>query len=286
MFSNRIGLKPKDSKKDLAPIGFFFDVVINENFITPILPVPLRIDKVIKGEPTLFILPNQDKIFEACKKYDYYFNFKKFIFSGIINLIHYLKQNLKLFNLTALNKAKILEWYHRSILLEAEIIDLRKDFTYLIIEFIKLYSKVKELDLKKGNTEYAQLLLNYCEKMINYFKSRLENNSIKLRHHGVIIEEILYFEKRGKYFPSILSLQVNDYNKKGVRSTMCFVPYLIYDDIIDVFYYNQIVIKNTMKSQINLNVFENNKIIIKGSKIDNNIKKDLKTIEIELEKIL
>jgi hypothetical protein len=49
---------------------------------------------------------------------------------------------------------------------------------------------------------------------------------------------------------------------------MGFVPYLIYDDLLDSFYYNKKLLKNTTDDSINLKVYEDNKIINKTSTLD------------------
>jgi hypothetical protein len=49
---------------------------------------------------------------------------------------------------------------------------------------------------------------------------------------------------------------------------MGFVPYLIYDDILDSFYYNKKLLEEGKNNTINLKVYENYKIINKTSTID------------------
>ncbi|KKL99533.1 hypothetical protein LCGC14_1813490, partial [marine sediment metagenome] len=39
-------VKLKSYKKDLAPIGFYFDIFATEIFKIPVMPVPMRIDKL------------------------------------------------------------------------------------------------------------------------------------------------------------------------------------------------------------------------------------------------
>jgi hypothetical protein len=60
---------------------------------------------------------------------------------------------------------------------------------------------------------------------------------------------------------------------------MGFVPYLIYDDLLDSFYYNKKLLKNsTNNDTINLKVYEDNEIINKTSNID-----DIRTKSSKLE---
>ena len=48
---------------------------------------------------------------------------------------------------------------------------------------------------------------------------------------------------------------------------MVFIPYLIYDDLIDVFFYNQKMLVERAKIPIDIQIFEHYEIIIKGSNI-------------------
>ena len=51
-------------------------------------------------------------------------------------------------------------------------------------------------------------------------------------------------------------------------SELGFVPYLIYDDLLDSFYYNKKLLSNTLDDAINLKVYEDKEIINKTSNID------------------
>ena len=46
-------------RKELAPMIFYFNIIKNENFANPILPVPLRVDKIWGKNSTYFTLPEK-----------------------------------------------------------------------------------------------------------------------------------------------------------------------------------------------------------------------------------
>ena len=57
-------------------------------------------------------------------------------------------------------------------------------------------------------------------------------------------------------------IQIPVYNEKIQRSyQMEFVPYLIYDDLLDVFFFNANLLRNGEKKTINLKVYEDTHII-------------------------
>ncbi|MHA1284875.1 MAG: hypothetical protein ACTSQP_20425 [Promethearchaeota archaeon] len=276
----------KNFNKELALMGFFFDIINNKDFPIPVMPIPMRIDKLMINKATLFIIPDMKKIFDLSSKIGYFINFRKFFLSGIINLIKYGKNKLnELYNYT-LTKRGILNWYKNSLLIDVEIIDLINDFTYVLCEFLKLFSKIKDLNIKKEKESYKILTLEYCTNCYNYFLDRLYKNILKIKRDNHIIEERIYFEKKGRYFPSVIPLKLKDRDKRTSKPKMGFIPYLIYDDIINVFKYNQIVIKEKQELLLDLNIFEDYKIIIKESKIKYNIKNDLEFVNKDLERIL
>ena len=65
-------------------------------------------------------------------------------------------------------------------------------------------------------------------------------------------------------------------------SELGFVPYLIYDDLLDSFYYNKKLLSNTLDDAINLKVYEDNEIINKTSNFDDFT---TKTFKIELKNL-
>ena len=59
-------------------------------------------------------------------------------------------------------------------------------------------------------------------------------NKIKVEYEGSIKNEEIYFSKRGKYFPRIIPVDIIN-KRKEEKKIMGFVPYLIYDDLIELF---------------------------------------------------
>ena len=68
--------KIKSYKNDLAPICFYFDLFTTPDFQIPVMPLPMRVDKVSNGESTYLILPNFEILSELCDKLNLQVNFK------------------------------------------------------------------------------------------------------------------------------------------------------------------------------------------------------------------
>jgi len=274
--------KLKTFKKDIAPIGFFFDLFSDENYPIPILPIPMRIDKVSNGEPTLFVSLDFPKLDRICHIYRLQIDYDLFFTIGIQNLITTARKKYKEIIIHPLKDQFIINWYEQSKLMKAEIPSLTKDFTFLLSKFIRLYSKF----LESGDDDnQIKLLIDYCEKIINYLKKRLDSNYILTTKDGNPIILNIYKEKKGKIYPQIVPVSVYNIQTELVKD-MVFIPYLIYDDLIDIFSYN-IQLLNEKTPHVNLKRFLENSIINKRSKISTVKKETIFTLtRIEIETFL
>jgi hypothetical protein len=255
--------KIKSFKNDLAPIIFYFDIFPIEPFQIPILPIPMRIDKLLNGEPTAIILPNINKISKLCRKFEIQFDLELFFLQGFLNLIKYGKNKKKELTSSELDVNIISAWWEQSKNIMVCIPDLTESFTFIILEFIRLYSYIKDNNLDPNQKAYLDALLEYCSNIIKYFRKKIESNKFKTFEKNKITLQKLYFERRKKVFPTIAKIQVykrasSQYERLG------FVPYLIYDDILDCFFYNKTQLEKKVKKAIDLKVYEDNLIINKG----------------------
>ena len=257
--------KLKSNKRDISPIGFFFDVLPNDYFkLPPIMPIPMRIDKITNGDPTLFILPDFKKLDELGEKLDFYIDFESFFKVGIENLINFAKVKYNETNYRTLKNEIFRKWFGKSINTIASIPDLNDAFTFLISEFLILYSNIEKKNLTLNSENYRLELVQYCDNMITYFREKIEQNSFKIQVKGELQDVKLYLEKKKKYHPQITSIDIFDAKTNRMKK-MEFVPYLIYDDLLDCFFFDKKILTEE-KNKINyINLRDFNKIIIKKS---------------------
>lgn len=252
--------KLKVFHKDIAPIGFYFDIFTTELFQTPILPLPMRIDKLSNGEPTLFVKLDMKKLEIACKKFKFCLNLNNFYLMGIRNFVQYARAKLKEITLRPLDSRKVEEWWKASKSLSAISPDLIDIFTFINLNFIETFALIKERNLNPSQEDYTQVLLSYCDRIVNFLREKIDANTFTLSRDDEVSTEKLYIEKKNKYYPMIIQIPV--YNEKIQRSyQMEFVPYLIYDDLLDVFFFNANLLRNGEKKTINLKVYEDTQII-------------------------
>ena len=275
--------KLRTFKRDLAPMGFYFDIFSTDIFQIPILPIPMRIDKLSNGEPTLFITPNLEKLEKVFKRLNLTINFHLFYITGIKNLINYANLKQKELTLRGLDSDKIRKWWEASNNISAFNPDLGESFTFITSQFLKTYSYVDKnnLDPTQNKDEYKNILIEYCDSIIKYFRNKIEKNIFFIKNEDKIEKEKLYLERKQKYYPLVIKLPVNDLVTNRT-SEMGFVPYLIYDDLLDSFYYNKKILINTTDDAINLKVYKDNKIIINTDDIrTKSFKIELKNINIK-----
>ena len=273
--------KLRTFKKDLAPMGFYFDIFSTDTFQMPILLIPMRIDKLSNGEPTLFITPNPKKLDEVFKSLNLTINFQLFYTEGIKNFLNYANLKQKELTLRGLDRNKIIKWWNASNNISAFNLDLSESLTYITSQFLKTFSHIDKnnLDPTRDKNEYKNTLIEYCDSIINYFRIKIEKNIFLIKNEDKIETEKLYLERKRKYYPLVIKLPVTDMvNNK--TSEMGFIPYLIYDDLLDSFYYNKKLLINSTNDAINLKVYEDTQIINKTYSKDD-IRTNSSTIELE-----
>ena len=262
-----MNISKKDYKKDIAPIGFFFDIMPTELFKVPILPIPMRIDKVVKGEITYFIRFNTDKLSSLFKELNLFIDFRSFFIIGIRNLLDYAKKNSNEIGPHSFRKDLLRKWLNNSISIEIDLPDLTEDLTYLLSEFLKTYSFINKLNV--NDERYVKELINYCDRIIDYFRERLESNSIKIKSNGDYKEEKIYFIKKSKYYPRIITINIEKFRGggKNIVKKMRFVPYLIYDDILETFFYNKQLLTKHKQKPYEFTFYKEKGIILKYTSI-------------------
>lgn len=276
--------KLRTFKSDLAPVGFYFDIFPTEAFQIPILPIPMRIDKLSNGKPTLFITPDREKLEKLSKRLNLKINFHLFYAVGVKNFIRYARLKQKEITLRHLDDDKIRKWWKASINISAFNPDLVESFTFINSQFLKslFYIDKNNLDPFQDRDDYKNILIHYCDSIIKYFRKKIEKNIFFIEKENKIEIEKLYLEKKQKYYPLVIKIPVNDLTTNKTHK-MGFVPYLIYDDLLDSFYYNKKFLENN--ESIDLKVYQHNEIIINRSTIENIITNsneiDLKDLNLE-----
>ena len=253
--------KLKSFKNDIAPIGFYFDIFSTDLFKIPVMPVPMRIDKISNGNACLFILPNVRELNQLGEELGFQINFKRFYSEGIRNLTNYAKKTYKELVYKDLDPEKIIQWFNKSKNISGTITSLTIDFTFLISEFLKLYAVLSKSNFETYNDNYVNELIRYCDKVIEYFQKIIEQNVFKVIENDSPQIKKLYRVKKDKYYPLIIPIKVEELTTNKTK-TRGFIPYLIYDDILDCFSYNRDLLTEKTQTLCDHKIWIENRIII------------------------
>ncbi|GAH78218.1 unnamed protein product, partial [marine sediment metagenome] len=71
-----------------------------------------------------------------------------------------------------------------------------------------MFATIENEDIAINSQEYTARLSEYCEINIKFFKERIEGNKIQITEKGALKTVKLYREKKEKYYPDIISIDV------------------------------------------------------------------------------
>ncbi len=274
-------------------MGFIFDIFQTKLFEVPILPVPMRIDRVINGFPAFIISPETNILKQIFSEYNVRIIFSKFYLYGFTNYIRFANQkSMEIIN-KPLDSNNIIKWFDQVKENNAHIPDLEEDFTKLISFFIEYVFAQN----KKSPIIEKSLIVDYLEKSLHHLRNRLESNQIKVFQNDNIIPNKIYLKKKGKIFPNVIPIDIMDNNnhKKPKKVERAFVPYLIYDDLIDCFAYNLKILNDSPQNLYDFSLWNKLGIVTNENKDEDlegwkdllnlDIKPILQMLEQEREKI-
>lgn len=254
--------KFKSYESDAAPFFFYIDVIpdlnikLNPNleqtsFVNnPIMPIPIRIDNIFNGKPSVLIRPKPIR-FPLNEEKDLIINSTKFLKFGLQKLIYlcdYLSRK-EIFKI--IPKENVLKWWKLTRHIHGNLHQFEEDFA----AFLKSYcytvmkGKIEETDIYKASLEYCKLVSNICKK-------RMENNILINNIDGKKVKEEIYEKKIRKHFknwkrvqteefhPNLIDVEMYNISKKEFQKgrneilkkkkepmIKKYIPVLIYDDL-------------------------------------------------------
>lgn len=269
-----IKIKPlhkfKIFKSDAAPFFFYIDIfspdlstfkspqlrnLLESIQTNPIMPLPMRVDRVFNGEQSVLIRPRKPTSFLVMEDINAIINPTAFLQCGLEKLIYFTEvrafENLFL----SLKVEKVKKWWDSTKFLYSKLLRLEEDF----LEFIQAYihnvlkAKLNEEDLVSGAKKYCQLVSDMCNK-------RIKDNLIFIERPNQEIEVSMYKEKVAKYYkkfkkieevqyyPELVNIDVFDLSESGFNTEIAkhnsiidelipnerkYIPLLFYDDLLE-----------------------------------------------------
>jgi len=295
--------KFKTYRSDASPFFFFIDIFPLDLKIfetphslalakhiknNPIMPLPMRVDRVFNGESSIVIRPNSPVSFPLNESIVAIINPIPFLQLGIENLLFFAEIRSSQQLLRSLKNQKVKEWWENTRYLYGNLRQIEEDFS----AFLKAYlytiikAEINEEDITGAAIEYCEIVNNICKEKMLKNKILVEikdsQESVKLyREKKTKSREKLNIIKKMEYHPELIDIEVFNFsdisfpNKKDFSNDIIknynsrvakYIPLLLYDDLQECMIQNIILLE---KSETELLcpsfLLENNAIILLSS---------------------
>ncbi|MFX1236828.1 MAG: hypothetical protein ACFFAS_00440 [Promethearchaeota archaeon] len=294
--------KFKTYKSDAAPFFFFIDIFpIESNSFdrpvsslltrqiqnNPIIPLPIRVDKVFNGEYSVIIRPTEPITFPLNESDHAIINPIPFLQFGLEKLLYFteIRSRERLF--LSLKQKAVNHWWNATKDLYGNLPQLEEDFSAFLKAYLHtvLRAWIEDGDIIKAAIEYCTIINNICkERMLRNIISieidqskeqvkMYKEKTIKYREKLKIYEEI-------EYHPEIVDVEVFDlsgasflnyifskeeiiknrdsYNMRNLK----YIPILFYDDLQECMLQNLKYLENGELEIIDPSILLDSNIIL------------------------
>ena len=274
----------KTYKSDAAPFFFYIEIfpfdtslyanpyrsslikIIERN---PIVPIPMRVDRVSNGENSVIIRPREVVSFQVSEDHLAVINPHHFLLSGIKNLIYFseIRSSEKFFK--SLSHKDVISWWEATRFLYGNLYRLEEDFSAFLRAYLHTMVKnyVHEDDLVSAAIQYCQILEDICKKRMQQnrilVETDREESTVKMYKKKVKT----YYKKLKKvtekqYHPELVDIEIFNYSssnwlkdrttKNGIeRLVKKYIPLLFYDDLQECMLLNLQRLEENEKTLLN-----------------------------------
>ena len=252
--NNLIPARIKSNPNDMAPMLFVIDTIHSEHYDNPIIPTPVRVDKVSNGEFTSIILPSKLPQTEQDDQV-VTIDVIRLLELGFQNLMSYTAKKFNEITYRPLNIANISKWWENTRKYSCHFPTYIQDLDSILQSYLNAY-----LQWKRTGDE-IESLISYTEKIIDLCNTRLTKNKISYQFEKKVITSRIYTERKdGKKIPQIWQVDRTTLENWKVRKK-AFVPHLIYDDLLECFLSNKAELERGELEAISFTELENLKVI-------------------------
>lgn len=262
--------KFKTYKYDAAPFFFFIDIfpadtadlkqphyieLIKSIKSNPIMPLPMRVDRVYNAEYSILIRPREPISFMIREDLVATINASPFLQFGIEKLLYFteIRAREKFYKHLSFERAR--KWWNSTRYLYGNLYSLEKDFSAFLRAYLQtmVKAKIEEEDLVKAASEYCQIIIDICNK-------RIDENSILVQVKGeqrnellFKVKEVIVRQKRKKvkktqYYPELIDIEIFNLKERGFPTNKNeqnillnelrskekkYIPILFYDDLLE-----------------------------------------------------
>ncbi|MFX1573782.1 MAG: hypothetical protein ACFFB0_13615 [Promethearchaeota archaeon] len=268
--------KFKTFKYDAAPFFFFIDIFppeyINEKNphllhlienikSNPIMPLPMRVDRVFNGEKSILIRPREPISFALTDDKTAVINPAPFLQYGVEKLLYFTEIRSREKFSVHFTLERALRWWNSTKFLYGNLFRLEEDFSAFSRAYLHtiIKAKILEEDLIDAAKNYCQIVADVCRK-------RMEENSMLIEIKGkqesvnlYKVKDFTYYKKFKKvnetqYHPELIDIEIFDLREKGFSrqederiklgtqmksKELKYIPLLFYDDLLECMLQNQ-----------------------------------------------
>ncbi len=256
----------KTFKYDASPFFFYIDVLpldlsqydiphhvelLKEVQSNPIMPLPLRVDRVFSGESTILIRPRDHILFPIDEKIAF-INPLPFIKSGITKLLYFTEVRASREFVLSLTLENAKKWWNSTKYLYGKLRTLEEDF----VAFLKAYlhimikAKINNEDLFSAAKQYCELIRDVCYQRIEEkhifveLKGKEKFIDMYKMKDGNVYEKAFKKTKRELLYPTFVDIEVLNFEREGYSQfnsdnlnvkpkELKYIPLLIYDDLLE-----------------------------------------------------
>ncbi len=265
--------KFKTFKYDAAPFFFIIDVfpsdpelkhetsksLVNKINKNPVIPLPMRVDRVFNGEISILIRPREIVSFPVKDDTVASINPIPFLQLGIEKLLYFTEiRSMEAFLKSIIppnGQNRVNRWWDITRSRYVPLYRLEEDFNAFLRAYLLTVVKAKlnEEDLVNAAKNYSQMVHDICEK-------RMTMNSIRTDIKGETkdakmykVKEISFYKKRKnvketQYHPELIDLEIFDFTARGFlkeddRNSVImefkktqkikYIALLFYDDLME-----------------------------------------------------
>ncbi|MFW9826449.1 MAG: hypothetical protein ACFFEY_02395 [Candidatus Thorarchaeota archaeon] len=266
----KTGHKFKIFKYDAAPFFFYIEIfppditffkkeyhkrLLESIKTNPIMPIPMRIDRVFNGEKSILIRPREPMKFSFMDDSIAIINPTPFLQYGFEKLLYFTEVRAYENFSVSLALEKVNNWWNSTKFLYAKLLRLEEDFSAFLRIYIQTLLKTKqnEGDLIGAAKEYSTKVKEICEK-------RIKENDIPVETKGQETNVKIYKEKIAKYrkkmkkveeiqyHPELVDIDIFDFSESGFNDNVNYknlnleelkpkeikyIPLLFYDDLLE-----------------------------------------------------
>jgi len=262
--------KFKTYKFDAAPFFFFIDIfppdysninkpnlahLINSVANNPIMPLPMRVDRVFNGENSVLIRPREPISFPITEDQTALIDPLLFLQYGFEKLLYFTEVRSREQFFLSLPYERVSRWWLSTMFQYANLSTLEEDFSAFLRAYLHTIIKatISNEDLVEASKNYCQLVADICRKRMeqNQVLTEIKGKQDKAKMYR--IKEATYYRKLKKsketeYHPELVDIQIYDLTsigfskfkeinlsvKSDLDSTIIkYIPLLFYDDLLE-----------------------------------------------------